>query len=673
MTLTTIFVTIPALKFVWGGRQPFPPVEGRAAFFAFLLMYTGVWLFHSTKAAATGQRSASNLRQVLFFCLFIIIMIPGLLRKTTISFHPIDMLRHVAALEHTTFINSATFSRSFSEACHEYQHRYYRPPPPDFDVWYNYAVNRSSIVIDHFDQIEEDLLPFRTLEPGSLRRATWEMVSNPWNEISGITIRSGEAKVQDNVLPTHRWMLEGVAILINAFAKYLPDMDLAFNLNDESRIAIPFNDLEHLSTAAKKTDLSAEIQTWSADRADGWLPIPEQEYRDTVFKLFSFEETFTNWGSASCPASSPARRRLATAQTSLLCTSCTSPHSMGQFLSNWTIAADQCHQPDLAHLHGFYLSPAAAKFSHQPLPVFSQSKPRGFHDILYPSAWNYMDKAVYAPSEPSGNQGTPDYQAGHPDPSFKGKHNTLFWRGATSEGVSDGHSQWMGMTRQRFIHLTNNFTTRNTNHERVTILLPDPAPRSGRYEYQIISPSTLLDLGLSADVKVVDHIARCGGEHPRFKDCIEQEREFGVVSPSDFQDHWQYRYLVDVDGAGFSGRFIPFLQSKSLPFKAALFREWWDERVTAWKHFVPLDLRLHGLWSTLAYFAGVEGEVAGIGKVLMGAHTKEAEMIAESGRDWAGKALRKEDMEIYFFRLLLEYGRIVDDNRDKLGFICPAL
>ena len=87
----------------------------------------------------------------------------------------------------------------------------------------------------------------------------------------------------------------------------------------------------------------------------------------------------------------------------------------------------------------------------------------------------------------------------------------------------------------------------------------------------------------------------------------------------------------------------------------------------AWKHFVPQDLRLHGLWSTLAYFAGVDGVVQGR-RYKMEEHLKEGEEIALAGREWAGKVLRKEDMEIYFFRLLLEWGRLTDDRRTELGF-----
>jgi len=31
--------------------------------------------------------------------------------------------------------------------------------------------------------------------------------------------------------------------------------------------------------------------------------------------------------------------------------------------------------------------------------------------------------------------------------------------------------------------------------------------------------------------------------------------------------------------------------------------------------------------------------------------------------------LRKEDMEIFMFRLLLEWGRLTDDDRDEIGFM----
>jgi hypothetical protein len=154
-------------------------------------------------------------------------------------------------------------------------------------------------------------------------------------------------------------------------------------------------------------------------------------------------------------------------------------------------------------------------------------------------------------------------------------------------------------------------------------------------------------------------------------DCGIQASELSTGDQVDFQDHWKYRYLFDMDGAGFSGRFHSFLRSHSLPFKTALFRQWFDSRITAWMHFVPQDVRLHDVWSTLAYFAGVSIPSPKDGEepiVLMEPHDTEGNWIAEQGHQWAHKVLRKEDMEIYFFRLLLEWGRMTHDLRDRLGF-----
>lgn len=43
-------------------------------------------------------------------------------------------------------------------------------------------------------------------------------------------------------------------------------------------------------------------------------------------------------------------------------------------------------------------------------------------------------------------------------------------------------------------------------------------------------------------------------------------------------------------------------------------------------------------------------------------------MIAEEGSDWAEKVLRLEDMKVYWVRLLLEYGRVIRDDREALGY-----
>ncbi|RMZ85051.1 hypothetical protein DV738_g163, partial [Chaetothyriales sp. CBS 135597] len=617
LSLTLVATLLPLTAFLWAVRDPFPPVPLATLAFGLFLIYLGWWSFHQIHHAL-DPRQPGPARCGLKLLLAVILIAPVCFKQSSLHSHPIDFLLSEAEQSHQAYLKAAELDISLAQVVSRYKDRYGRTPPPGFDIWWQYATNRSTLILDEYDQIDDDLLPFWAIHPAQIRQQTGDIISNPWNEISGISIRGGVAIVQENVLPTHRWMLEGVAVLINAFARYLPDMDLAFNLNDESRVAVPYNQLQSLRRQGEATK-SFGTRSWSPNRADGWQPVTKEHSSETVFHDLAFHNTFHRFGSVGCPPSSASRARSHIASQSIFCYSCAAPHMLGQFLSNWTLAADICHQPDLAHLHGFYLSPAAFKASHSLQPVFSQSKPHPYNDILYPSAWNYMDKVLYAPSEPIGEQGQADYRPGFPDPPFSEKASTLFWRGATSEGVSSGDHTWRGMARQRLVHLANNMTAHP--HDDVTLLLPAAGPTS------------ISSLGLSIDARVVDHISRCGGQ----RDCPDQEAEFSPasVATADFQAHWQYKYLFDLDGAGFSGRFLPFLQSRSLPFKTALFREWYDSRLTAWKHFVPVDLRLHGLWSTLAYFAG-------------------AEAIALAGREWSSRVLRKEDMEVYFFRLLLE-------------------
>lgn len=516
-----------------------------------------------------------------------------------------------------------------------------------FDKWYHYAVSRNSLIIDDYDQIYNDLLPFRAISPESLRAMTHDLATNPFNDIGAISIRNGETRVQEGIKPTHAWMVMGAANIIEKFSKHLPDMDLAFNLNDEPRVAVPYRRSLMLSNKARAEAPPEDnaLTGWSEGRAQGWGPLePADQTNKTMFTDAAWSNIFDRYVSAVCPRSSKARSQRIWNRRGI-CMSCVRPHSLGQFPVDWNTATDICHQPDLKNLHGLIMSPASFKVSQDLVPVFSQSAVSGFSDILYPSPWNYMDKVKYDPSDE------------YPDRGYRTKHNSLFWIGSTSEGVSRG-GEWQGMPRQRFSHLMNNNTL-----NKVSVLLP--AGQNETYSYQIMdgmAPSE--QLGLNATVHLADPIVRCD-------DCDEQKKEMGTAGWVSFQNHWSYRYLFDLDGAGFSGRFLPFLQSHSIPFKTGLLRQWLDSRITAWLHFVPIDLRLHGVWSTLAYFSGVDatvGPAEGGRRVYMEPHDVQGEWIAEQGRKWAEKTLRKEDMEIYFFRLLLEWGRLTDDRRDVLGY-----
>ena len=53
--------------------------------------------------------------------------------------------------------------------------------------------------------------------------------------------------------------------------------------------------------------------------------------------------------------------------------------------------------------------------------------------------------------------------------------------------------------------------------------------------------------------------------------------------------HWAFKYLVDLDGVGYSGRFMAFLASDSVPLKATVYKEFFSDWIWKWD-FDRLDI-----------------------------------------------------------------------------------
>lgn len=575
-----------------------------------------------------------------------------------------------AKVESDSWIASAKRSKSLDTAVLEYRKRYGMPPPPNFDKWYTFASDAKSPIIDTFDQIHSDLLPFWGLRPAEIRQRTAHLLEHPRLSMGGIIIQDGQVEISPHVDGPHRWMMDFTKSMIEPFAQWLPDMQLAFNLDDECRISVPYDEMSAMTrrglesqsklSALEKPQPFSETQNppWSKE----YLEMDEATAYEKTSPLFvsrSQSAVFNEWVSSTCPPDAPVNQyHWWNRKTE--CFDCSAPHMTDGFLSNWTLSGDLCHQPDLAYLHGFLLSSNALAPSHTLFPVFSQGRVQNFADILYPSPWNYGDKV--------------GFEEGSASPWEK-KLNSVYWRGASSDGFSS-HGAWQTFIRARFVHM---FTMAKTSVHRGL----DSLASSSSTNEPVVNPdrrrrsfSTLPDwtsntptivpsyqdtlppeLHLAVNVSFVGDFTRCDQ-----RDCQAQHQTFyGSLTADppaslDFQEHWQHRHLVDLDGAGFSGRFPPFLESGSLPYRAALFRTWWEERIHAWRHFVPLDLRLREFRSILGYL-GAKGR-----------GDADAKEMARAGQDWANQALRKEDMRVYMFRLLLEWGRVVDDNRESLGF-----
>jgi len=122
----------------------------------------------------------------------------------------------------------------------------------------------------------------------------------------------------------------------------------------------------------------------------------------------------------------------------------------------------------------------------------------------------------------------------------------------------------------------------------------------------------------------------------------------------------KHKYVIDVDGNGWSGRFKRLMTSNSLVFKSTLYPEWFSDRVAPWVHYVPIQLDLSDLHDALFFF---RGDAHGTGS-----HEYLARKIATTGRQWSKQFWRKEDLVSYFFRLTLEYARLMSLDRDAMSY-----
>jgi len=155
------------------------------------------------------------------------------------------------------------------------------------------------------------------------------------------------------------------------------------------------------------------------------------------------------------------------------------------------------------------------------------------------------------------------------------------------------------------------------------------------------------------------------------------------------------------------------MTTNALVFKSTVYPEWYvpsphltpscanlnphrfTDRLAPWVHYVPIQVNYSDLYDALVFF---RGDLAG-----RGAHEKLAAKIAREGREWSLNFWREEDMVAYlfryvrafywgmafvrgwtwtllisihiqsrlitvYFRLFLEYARVMSEDRDTLNF-----
>ncbi|KAK4156036.1 hypothetical protein C8A00DRAFT_12958 [Chaetomidium leptoderma] len=546
--------------------------------------------------------------------------------------HPIWHLVNDAEREFEAV--KARQSRTLRDATAEYRRRYGLPPPPHFDKWWTFAKSKNVELVDEFDNVHDLLTPFWGLKPSTTRARAREAMGSPaLNAFMALQVRNGTA----HNFGGPDWMQKALVDMMKNFVEFLPDMDLVFNCNDEPRVVVPHDDMERLVHTARTVAMPAANAAKSL--RNGFTEKPADlnyegrfdELKQTRFDFFAHQPTWTH-SRMSCPPDSPARiLNDADAFDDM------EKYAVGElgFVSNWTAMSDICLSPSLGSTFGFFERPNAYGVVHDLFPVFSQSKISSYSDIIYPSPWYWAGKVPYSEDN---------------DPSWDHKLDRLYWRGSTTGGFSRGGG-WRRQHRQRFVQkinapdqaqiLTNTGGDDDDSHQRWT-------------------PQTVARKTFKSLINVYfSHIGQCDPG-----DCDAQKAFFALKQYAKQEDALKFKHVLDMDGNAFSGRFYALLRSRSLVYKWAIFREWHYEWLRPWVHFVPLSLHGEEWLEAVRFFSGKGVEKTNVGAL----GRKEAERLAVQGRDWTGKVLRNEDLEVWFFRLLLEYGRVVDDDRENIGY-----
>jgi hypothetical protein len=515
--------------------------------------------------------------------------------------------------------------------------------------------------IDDFDIVMDDIRPFWAIEPKVLRNMAAYMSEEKSKKdgVAGIHIR--DKKVVK--LTNQSWRSETLKTLIEKFVDRLPDMDIAMNRLDQPRVVVPWEDMQaHLQKEIDTRRMPPDAIDSFSTKMDNLLNLTygtDDGHREDPAWFLAPGKQYMEIASLACPPESPARDHnmsIATADTHY-------KEKQAGIITSFNLSSDLCTVgPAIQDKHGFLFSSSSVVASKKLVPIFGECKVNVNSDILFPANmyWKHDDRYDYSPKY---------------DLEWDDKKSLMVWRGVTSGGVQIKEN-WTRLHRQRLVMLSNG--TLLGNDSTATILTQAPPPNTSSYvPHHSFHPSEFANK--YTDIGFTEAWGCVPGDCPFYKDPVQV---WTYKPPVTLSEQFKNKFLVDVDGHSFSGRWRAFLESRSLGIKATIFREWHDSRLFAWRHFVPMDNRFDDFYTLLTYFIGVGNPPAPTNPLsptmaaaltenedpYIRAHDFEASRLARQGREWASKVLRRDDIEIYMYRLLLEYGRVVDDNRDRIGY-----
>lgn len=509
--------------------------------------------------------------------------------------HPIHALVRNATSQWDALL--AKQSKSLAQAVGEYKRRYGRNPPKGFDDWYRFATERKVVLIDEYDQINRDIVPFLALSKDLLA----ERIRKEENDVFTLTlvIKNGALEIAGAKKDLARG--KDQADLIRPFLKFLPDVNITMSAHDGPSVLLDrkLRD-KHESYGSQGKTLTTE----EANEVDDDLAV---------------------WGwSLACPSDSRIRRSYDGLEYGAL------PDGPS-FVQDHIRTMDMCANPEWQYMHGFtsWQGPRPTPIR----PLFSFSKTSMHMDLLCVP----LEQFVNTPSS---------------DPEWDDKkHAKIIWRGSMTGVWYEGPSWWRTSQRSRL-----HFLSQATSGKR-WVRFTGKDPKTGQ-EYIREEEVDLPHLNEKyLDAGYVGDLHQCTQDEGG---CEAIPKHIQTVKGMDWESQNDYKYIVDMDGNAWSGRFHRLMASNSLVLKSTIFPEWYSDRIMPWVHYVPLKVDYTDLYDLMAFFAGdLNGR---------GGHDDLAKQIALNGKDWTEKHWRWEDMQAYAFRLYLEWARVTAPDQTHVDF-----
>ncbi|WVQ80599.1 hypothetical protein IAT38_002704 [Cryptococcus sp. DSM 104549] len=501
-------------------------------------------------------------------------------------------------------------SKTLPQAVTEYTRRYGRAPPRGFDQWWQFCKRHHVKIVDDYDQINRDIEPFFALSPELFNKRVEQAIETPHTSQITLSPDSASSLYGERAHSARPRLLFN---LLEPIAQFLPaELTLSLSDHDLGSWLLGDDQKQAALTAIKEGRYLSEEDLKPYEKREGRMPV-----KGLV---------------SACPVGSRGWNRGVAKRDG---TEVEVVEKETTFIADPLRTYDYCENPELLDLHGSL----SFDFVRETVlrPIFQLSK------------FVRNPEFLTTPLEAYENFTSAAAQKKHA-PWAEKTIDKLFWRGSSTGDSyskrSNSDYTWRQSHRPRLALKTQ--ATEGT--ERVWV------QRGKAWEHEEWGVGELNEKYMDVGLTGVPH--QCKKEDGTCQEMTDEIVWKDRVQP---EQAAHYKYVFDIDGNGWSSRFHRLLMSGSVVVKATIYPEWISDWLTPWVHYIPCKVDYSDLYDIMSFFAGPpDGSSPG--------NDDLAKLISEQARKFGEEHWRWEDMQAYMFRLLLEYSRLMADDRDEWSY-----